>query len=1222
MLQLVVERVSIHAGVIRGLTPRGSRSLSDCVRILACRSHPPASPRRESSMPRRQSALILCSALLLAGFTGLAVSQVSDTDPAGEYGEKWHILTVPGTWDEQTEGKLDNYDGIAWYRCLITIPGGWREKEVLVRIENVDDAYEAFFNGTPIGGSGAFPPDYQPGDPEPVELAVPEEAVKAGKNLLAIRIFDHDGRGGFKGAAPVVLSGDQGINLNGLWEFRTGDDEAWAEGPVAITNTGIFWRTMAKDAAIELAKVESTALEPAEAAATLVVPDDLEVVQVLSEPEVRQPLYMNWDERGRLWVMNYIQYPYPAGLTMVSKDEYWRAVYDRLPEAPPNHFPGADRITIHEDTDGDGLFDAHKSFVEGLSIATSFTKGRGGVWVLNPPYLLFYPDADNDDVPDGDPEVHLQGFGFEDTHSVANSLRWGPDGWLYACQGSTVSGNILRPGIDKPEQSVHSMGQLIWRYHPESRTYEIFAEGGGNSFGCEFDAKGRVYSGHNGGNTRGFHYVQGGYYQKGFSKHGPLSNPYSFGYFPYMQHHDVPRFTHNFIIYEGGALPERYSGKLFGVEPMQGQVVQAEIFPDTSTFATRDINRPILTDDKWFRPVDIKAGPDGAIYVADMYEPQISHREHFSGQIDKSNGRIYRLQAKGAEPHVVPDLGALSARELIEVLRHPNKWYRQRALVLFGDRKDGSVVEELKAHIREETGQFPLECLWALNLSGGFDEEFAAEALEHADEFVRMWTVRLLCDDHTVSDSIADQLASMAAGEPYAQVRSQLASSARRLPAEQGLPIVEELLARSEDLADVHIPLLLWWAIESKAGESREMVLELLSEPETWELPIVRQHILSRLMRRYAAAGSRQDLITCAKLLRLAPSKEHTDQLMKGFEEAFQGRSLATLPEELVKAIDESGSASLVLQVRQLKPEAVQEALSIAADGGGDAAQRLALLQIFGEVDLPESVDVLLGTISGDAGDELKMAALTSLMRYDQPRVAEAIVAAFPSLSADAQAAALTALSSRAAWSKALLQAIAGGRIAAESIPLDTVRLMTFHQDQDVAELIGELWPDVQGASNAQMQAELADATELLKTGSGDPYRGKQLYQKSCGKCHLLFGDGGRIGPDLTSYQRKDQSRLLVNIVNPSAEIREGFESYMVLTEDGRVLSGFLFDQDENVIVLRGVDGQNVTIPRETIEEMAPQKKSLMPEGLLKDLNEQQIRDLFAFLQASQPLNN
>ncbi|MGH7134475.1 MAG: PVC-type heme-binding CxxCH protein, partial [Pirellulales bacterium] len=303
---------------------------------------------------------------------------------------------------------------------------------------------------------------------------------------------------------------------------------------------------------------EQPAKKPTEALAALKTPDDLLVEQVLVEPDVRQPLFIDFDERGRMWVVQYIQYPYPAGLKILSEDKFLRATYDKVPPPPPNHFRGLDKITIHEDSDGDGKFDKQKTFIEGLNIVTSFARGRGGVWVLNPPYLLFYPDRDGDDVPDGDPEVHLQGFGLEDTHSCANNLRWGPDGWLYACQGSTVSGDIMRPGIDK--KPVHSMGQLIWRYHPELRKYEIFAEGGGNAFGLEIDSVGRIFSGHNGGDTRGFHYVQGGYFQKGFSKHGPLSNPYTFGYFPAMKHAAVPRFTHAFVIYEGGALPAEYVG--------------------------------------------------------------------------------------------------------------------------------------------------------------------------------------------------------------------------------------------------------------------------------------------------------------------------------------------------------------------------------------------------------------------------------------------------------------------------------------------------------------------------------------------------------------------------------------------------------------------------------------------------------------------------------------
>ena len=333
---------------------------------------------------------------------------------------------------------------------------------------------------------------------------------------------------------------------------------------------------------------------------------------------------------------------------MVSHDGVWRAVYDKVPPPPPHHFRGKDKITIHEDTDGDGVYDRHKTFVDGLNIATAVAHGRGGVWVLNPPYLLFYPDRDRDDVPDGDPSRPPEGFGLEDTHSVVNSLRWGPDGWLYAAQGSTVTGHVTRPGLDDGKEPMHSMGQLIWRYHPETRRYEVFAEGGGNAFGVEIDAKGRIFSGHNGGDTRGFHYVQGGYYQKGFNKHGPLSNPYAFGYFPAMKHDRVPRFTHTFVFYEADAFPARYRGLLFGVAPLLNHVVMSEVRPDGSSFRTQDVGLAVSSSDPWFRPVDIKLGPDGSLYIADWYDRQVNHYRNHEGQIDPASGRIYRLKARDA----------------------------------------------------------------------------------------------------------------------------------------------------------------------------------------------------------------------------------------------------------------------------------------------------------------------------------------------------------------------------------------------------------------------------------------------------------------------------------------------------------------------------------------------------------------------------------------------
>jgi putative membrane-bound dehydrogenase-like protein len=972
---------------------------------------------------------------------------------------------------------------------------------------------------------------------------------------------------------------------------------------------------------------DQQAKPPAEALAALKTPDDLVVEQVLCEPDVRQPLFIDFDERGRMWVVQYIQYPYPAGLKILSEDKFLRATYDKIPPPPPNHFRGLDKITIHEDTDGDGKFDKQKTFLDGLNIVTSFARGRGGVWVLNPPYLLFYPDRDGDDVPDGDPEVHLQGFGLEDTHSCASNLRWGPDGWLYACQGSTVSGDIVRPGLDK--KPVHSMGQLIWRYHPEQRRYEIFAEGGGNAFGLEIDSAGRIYSGHNGGDTRGFHYVQGGYFQKGFSKHGPLSNPYTFGYFPAMKHAAVPRFTHSFVLYEGGALPPQYRGLLFGVAPLQSHVVMSRLSPDGSTFKTEDVGYAVTSSDDWFRPVAVTVGPDGAIYVCDMYEGQIAHLRHHEGKIDASTGRVYRLRAKNAAPLKPFDLSKLSSSELIAQLNHPNKWFRHTALRLLGDRKDTAVIAELRKDLQDTSERaassperFALEALWALNLCGGFDAAAAMIGLNHADPYVRLWSVRLLGDRGTIAPELASRLSQIAQSESNIEVRSQLACTARRLPAEQAFSIVRGLLAHDEDLDDVHLPLLLWWAIEAKAESEREAVLALFSDSAIWHRPLVTKHILHRLMRRYAATGSRKDLVVCAKLLNLAPGDEQRKALMRGFEEAFQGRSLTGLPDELVDAMSRFGGQSLTLALRQGKAEAVSEALAVIGDDKADASQRLQYVEIFGEVRQPRAVPVLLKLLHSTSDDGLRVAALAALARYDAPEIAPAVLAGYAQWTDEVRSVAQSVLAGRKSSSLALLEAIEAGELDASTIPPDIARQLTVHRDPRIAELVTKHFGSVEGATTAQMQEQIARLGDTIRNGSGSPYSGKKLFTASCAKCHTLFGQGGKIGPDLTSYKRDDVANMLINVVNPSAEIREGFETYQAQTEDGRVVSGFLVERDNVVLVLRTAEGQTVSLEQGEIEELAPQRKSLMPEGLIAKLSEQEVRDLFAYLRSTQPLND
>ena len=964
-------------------------------------------------------------------------------------------------------------------------------------------------------------------------------------------------------------------------------------------------------------EAEAQPLSPAESLSRLQTGDDFQIDQLLTEPLVAQPVFLNFDERGRMWVVQYRQYPDPAGLKMISRDNVWRAVYDKVSPPPPHQFVGRDKITIHEDTNGDGIFDKSKTFVDGLNITTAVERGRGGVWVLNPPYLLFYPDANNDDIPDGDPVVHLAGFGLEDTHSVANSLRWGPDGWLYGAQGSTVTGHMVRPGLDT-QPFLHTMGQLIWRYHPETRRFEVFAEGGGNAFGCEFDSKGRIFSGHNGGDTRGFHYVQGGYLQKGFEKHGPLSNPYAFGYFPPMRHHAVKRFTHNFIVYEGGALPEIYNGKLFGAEPLQGRVVLSDVVPDQSTFRTHDLGYPLVSADRWFRPVDIKAGPDGAIYVCDWYDQQVNHYRNHEGKIDPGSGRVYRLKGKGA-PTIAPfDLTKLSSAQLVDALTNANKWFRQTALRLLADRRDASVIPLLTERLFHRAGQDALEALWALHLSGGFNERIAAAALHHANPYVRLWTVRLLGDDKKVSPNIENELVQLAQTETDLEVRNQLACSARRLPAPDDLRIAGKLAEHDEDAADNRMPLLIWWAIEAKADSDRDEVLRLFYSPAFWERPLVKQHLLDRTMRRYAQAGTRRDLLACARLFELAPKPEHSRILMTGFEQAFKGRPLAGLPNELLAAMSRHGAMSLALSVRRGDPAALQQAIERIADERTPLTERLELIAVFGEIKNNACVPPLLKVL--ETAPAFRKAALQSLEPYSDAAIGERVLALYPALSKQELPTAQMLLASRAGWSRQTVAAAAAGRIAAESFPAGIVRKLKQQLGPDELKEAERLWGKAGLPSNSQLESQIRHLASVVRTGVGNPYQGRALFANTCAVCHTLFGSGGQVGPDLTTYQRDDLETMLLAIANPSAEIREGFENFQVETTDGRSLNGFLVEQDSQVVVLRGMDGLNVSLERKDIAELRAAGTSLMPEGLMDSLKEQQIRDLFAYLRCTQPL--
>jgi putative heme-binding domain-containing protein len=659
---------------------------------------------------------------------------------------------------------------------------------------------------------------------------------------------------------------------------------------------------------------------------------------------------------------------------------------------------------------------------------------------------------------------------------------------------------------------------------------------------------------------------------------------------------------------------------LFGVAPLLHHVVMSEIAAEGSTFATRDVGYAVDTKDVHFMPVDIKEGPDGALYVADWYDDQCNHYRNHEGKIDKSTGRVYRLTAADAKPRKAADLSSLSSRELVELLGDTNQWRRQTALRLLADRRDATVAPVLAKQLFEREDQLALESLWALNLCGGLDDAIALLALGHVNPQVRLWTVRLLGDGGKVSRDVAARFVRMAGEESNVEVCCQLACSARRLPAADCLAILRGLI-KSQKADDSRLPLLIWWGIEANVASEPGAVVDLLREPAIWQRPVVQKTVAERFMRRFAATGQRKDLLVCAELLRLAPDDAGVKRLMSGFEAAYAGRPMANLPDELAAALERFAGASVVLGLRQRRAGALEEALKTLADEQADKSKQLQYVQILGEVSQPECVPTLIQLATKSPDNALQAGALRSLSRYDDSKIVAAVINAYGGMTEDVRSAAAALLTCRATWARSLLEAVEGERIQKAWLPLDIVQRMTLLSDPAIVAKVQKHWPEVKPATNEELKREIDRIAGVLQSGVGKPKAGKALFMTQCGKCHTLFGQGGQVGPDLTSFKRDDLAVMLLSIVHPNAEIREGFNTYRVTTDDGRTISGTLAEQDSQTVTLKSAEGALVSIRRSEIDgTLSVSRQSMMPEGLLKDYSDQQLRDLFGYLRMTQPV--
>ena len=982
---------------------------------------------------------------------------------------------------------------------------------------------------------------------------------------------------------------------------------------------------------------------PEESVRRMQVPPEFQVQLVASEPQIQQPICVKFDERGRLWTIQYLQYPNPAGLKRVKVDRWSRTVYDRIPEPPPKGPRGADKISVLIDSNQDGTADQIKDVITGLNLCTGLEFGHGGLYVLQVPYLLYYPDKDHDDVPDTDPEVLLEGFGMEDAQSFANHLTWGPDGWLYGVNGSTTTCRIR--GIE--------FQQGVWRYHPLSREFELFCEGGGNTFGLTFDARGNLIYTNNGGYLA-FHALQGAYYQKTFSKHGPLHNPYAYGYFPEMKKvGSVPGApSTGGTIYLGSQFPERFSGSLISGNFLGHSISWWKMSPLAATLLAEHAGILLNAQDTWSCPTDLCQGPDGAIYWSDFYDQRTAHPDP-DANWDRSNGRIYRISAKG-QPEIAPvKLRDLPLAELVQHLNQPG-WHADRARRILAERRDQSVIPLLQQRLVEAKDPLiVLQHLWALSVSEGLDDATATKLLDHPDASVRWWAVRLLGDRKQVSPIMQRRLQQLAGNERDVMVRCQLAATARRLR-KTGLALLLALLESGAGEVETYSSMMLWWGLESFALSDRETLIQTVVRPGACDKPLI-QFLIEKLMRRYAAEGTRVGYLACATLWQAKLPSIDSDKFQTRLETALSlglSERSSGLPPigngDLLSNFGETGAnaatageadqppapkkfeplsdplSKLILDRYQAKNDSVliPKLAFLTGDKSarkqfyqelatGDPAARKTRLSILEELGEPDCIAIVLPLLQSES----RLQALRVLARFDQPAIVVQALSLYTVMNDEEKRAVRDLCLRRAGSTRVLLDLVEKKQIKAEEVPLDQVRLIALHQDDVLNGIVRKLWGNIQPGTPEEKLATVRRFKNDLRAAGGNAANGKLLFTKHCAVCHKLFNEGGTVGPDLTAANRSDQEFLLVSLVDPNSVVKSQFLNFSLSTKNGGVLQGLIAEQSDASLTLLDAKAQRHVIARNEIDELKESAVSLMPERLLEQLTPQELRDLFAYLQ-------
>ncbi|AWM39864.1 Cytochrome c [Gemmata obscuriglobus] len=964
-----------------------------------------------------------------------------------------------------------------------------------------------------------------------------------------------------------------------------------------------------------------------DAAGKMTLPDGFKATLFAGEPDIVQPIAFTFDDRGRMWVVECLSYP------KWSRDG-----------------KGSDRVVILEDTDGDGVHDKKTVFLDNGVNLSGIEYGFGGIWLCSLPNLTFVPVLDGDKP--GKPEVKLDGWNMVDTkHNIFNSLVWGPDGWLYGCNGIQAKSFVGAPGTPKEKRTYLDCG--VWRYHPTRKAFEAVAHGTTNPFGLDFDEHGEMFI-TNCVIDHLFHFVPGGHYQR---MYGQDPNPHAYGLMGSCvdykhwaggdwtssrttgvggkpEHSDAGGgHAHSgAAIYLADNFPKEYRNTLFTAN-IHGNRLNNDGLERTKS-GMKGVRRPdfLFANDSWFRGICVKTGPEGGLYVSDWCDTGECHNYD---KADTTNGRIYRVVYKGAQPFK-GDIAKLTDTELVKLQLHPNDWFVRKARRVLQERaaagKLGKETPDALRKLLREEKEVPkrLRALWALMATEQVTLGDASALVTAADVSLRGWGFRCGLTYDGKRDT-SDMLPILLALERESSEHALLhitAAVAQAGPRARGCAkvLTEKLTAKSNP----QLALAVWYRVADELARAPDEAHRTMCETNS---PLIWRNAVRLLLsgpddQMNRGVSRLIELLSSVNqpltLLSVVSPPDLTRETLAAMRDALAGRQNVKLPanwSEARKQILKHAAGEVPRNVEALSvmfgdKDAIAALAARITDATAKADDRRAAVELLAPRKLPDFAKTLHALLDDPA---LRGTAIRALAQLPDPATPAAIVKAYPKFTLGEKADAVQTLAARVSFAKELLDAVEKGHIPRADVPVVTARQVLALNDKATSERLEKVWGKITPV--AKERAALVTKWKGVLTEDslkkGDPVNGRVMFTKHCAACHKMFGEGQSVAPELTGSQRASLEYVLENVLDPSAVVPSEYRLVNFTLADDRVVSGIVLRETKDAVTVRTVN-DTLTVPVADVVTRKPTNVSIMPEGLFDQMKPDEVRDLIAYLRAKE----